>query len=92
MVLTPKKRVTFVCDAPRAKKVAVAGSFNEWSVSKHMMEKRKKDGCYACSISLRPNRYEYKFVLDGAEWIKDPKAKESCPDGQGGMNSVLFVK
>ncbi|HLC75913.1 MAG TPA: isoamylase early set domain-containing protein [Candidatus Peribacterales bacterium] len=92
MVLTPKKRCTFVCDAPHAKTAAIAGSFNDWSTGKHMMERRKKDGCFACGISLKPGRYEYKFVLDGTEWITDPKAKECCPDGKGGMNCVLNVK
>lgn len=92
MALTTKKRVTFVCDAPTAKKASVAGSFNDWSTSKHAMEKRKTDGCFACSVSLRPGHYEYKFVLNGTQWITDPKAKEYCPDGQGGMNGVLQVK
>ena len=91
MVLTTKKRVTFVCNAPNAKKAAVAGSFNNWSASKHAMEKRKTDGCFACSISLKPGRYEYKFVLNGGDWITDPKAKEQCPDGKGGVNCVLHV-
>jgi len=55
------------------------------------MEKRKSDGCFSCAVSLKPGRYEYKFIVNGSEWVTDPKAKECCPDGQGGMNCVLHL-
>jgi hypothetical protein len=32
--------------------------------------------------------YQYKFVVDGAEWIPDPDNPETVDDGFGGVNSV----
>jgi 1,4-alpha-glucan branching enzyme len=88
---TGTKKVVFVCSIPHAKKASVAGDFNTWSKSKNAMKKRKSDGAFVCAIALKPGRYEYRFVVNGSDWVSDPKAKECCANDQGGMNCVVNV-
>lgn len=80
---------TFRLVPPRVvRTVYLAGSFNGWDKGATPMV---KDGdAYTVSIKLKPGRYEYKFVLDGEDWITDPKGT-SVSDGNGHMNSVLSL-
>ena len=32
--------------------------------------------------------YQYKFIVNGSQWIPDPDDPNTVPDGLGGMNSV----
>ncbi len=54
---------------PQAKKVALAGSFNNWNPDELIMEKTT-DG-WEFPYVLGAGNYEYKFVVDG-KWITDP--------------------
>lgn len=70
--------------------VAVAGSFNSWNSSSHQL--KSEDGkIWSMPLSIAPGRYTYKFVINGSEWILDPKNKRSENDGNGNINSVLVV-
>ncbi len=40
---------------------------------------------------LAPGRHSYKFVLNGEQWIIDPKAWKNEGDGNGNTNSILLV-
>ena len=84
------KPVEFVLDMPQARSVAVAGSFNTWDVDKTPLRKDQNGG-WKATVWLPPGRYEYRFVVDGTEWLTDPKAKESVDNGMGSANSVLVV-
>jgi hypothetical protein len=75
---------------PRAKSVSVVGSFNGWSPSSTRMS-RTEDGSWLAKIRLRPGRFEYKFAVDGSEWVPDPNNPDAVADGFGGRNSVLVV-
>ena len=46
--------------APQARKVSVAGSFNNWNTKKDMA-KKDTGGNWTAKLSLKPGRYEYKF-------------------------------
>jgi len=70
--------------------VALAGTFNDWNANKHPMQDEDGDGIWEITILLTPDRYLYKFVVDG-NWITDPNATETEPDGQGGLNGILTV-
>ncbi|MCM8775672.1 MAG: isoamylase early set domain-containing protein [Candidatus Omnitrophica bacterium] len=82
--------VTFEYQAPKAKSVYVAGSFNKWSTIANSLT-RDAQGVWKTSIRLRPGRYEYRFYVDG-KWTDDPKAKERTPNGFGSQNAVLNVR
>lgn len=87
----PPHRETIVYTPYRAvESVTLVGSFNNWDKDYDPMYPTR-DGAYEFVISLNPGVYHYKFVLDGREWIPDPRCPERAPDGLGGDNSVLRV-
>jgi 1,4-alpha-glucan branching enzyme len=56
--------VTFYCDAPSARRVAVIGDFSQWSPNAHPMT-RMPDGQWMIRVDLPHGRYRYLFVVDG---------------------------
>ncbi len=95
---TETKSVEFMCFAPGAKAVFLAGSFNGWSPTDEPMARNKHDE-WRTTLALRPGRYEYNFVVDG-RWVCDPNCREQpghqCPvcvrDADGSMNRVMTVE
>ena len=47
---------------------------------------------WSVTIKLSPGTYQYKFVVDGTTWIKDPYAPSEAPDGFGGRNGQFDVQ
>lgn len=80
--------VRFTLVAQGARKVAVAGDFNDWNPSGIQLVNQDGNGTFAGTIRLPPGSHEYMFVVDG-EWITDPAASELRPDGFGRTNAVL---
>jgi 1,4-alpha-glucan branching enzyme len=74
--------------AGSAKKVAVAGSFNEWQP---LALKKQKDGSFAATVAIPAGHYEYKFVVDG-QWIVDPDNNAWALNPYGTLNSVLLAE
>ncbi len=72
--------------------VHLAGSFNEWSRDAWPMSFSAERRRWELSRQLVPGSYQYKFVIDGADWIADPANADGAPDGFGGRNSVLTVR
>jgi len=79
----------FTYTNPVAKGVFVAGEFNHWNTTASPMSKSEQ-GVWTVSIPLKPGKYEYKFVVDGA-WKTDPLSADGPDDGHGGKNSVKVV-
>jgi 1,4-alpha-glucan branching enzyme len=76
--------------APQARKVHVAGSFNNWDAS--VLSARKDvQGNWVVKVGLKPGRYEYKFVVDGT-WLNDPRCTQYVQNSFGSQNSVITVK
>lgn len=73
---------------PNARKVFLAGSFNNWNDKSFAMLKGKK-GWYL-PIYLSEGIHAYKFIVDG-EWMTDPKNPDVRDDGQGNQNSFIGV-
>ncbi len=90
MVIRDRKWVTFVYrpNSP-CRKVFLVGSFNRWSPETDRMQ-RQKDGTFRRRLHLRPGRYEYKFLADGA-WLEDPDADGFVSNEYGTKNCVLAV-
>ncbi len=85
-----KKRVTFSIQAEPGRKVAVAGSFNEWDPEAHVLKDKTGSGAYTATVLLAPGTYEYKFVIDGT-WCVDPACAEWVQNDCGTLNSLLRV-
>ena len=83
--------VQFVLEAPGATSVAVSGDFNEWDRTLHRLEDVDGDGVWAGRIAIRPGIHEYMFVIDGEEWVTDPRAERYSDDGFGNRNALLAV-
>ncbi len=63
--------VEFLHSDPYAGSVAVAGDFNGWSTDADPLE-MDENGVWRVVLDLEPGRYEYKFVINGSQWIADP--------------------
>lgn len=86
----------FTCHAPEARAVFLAGSFNDWSTDSTPMAK-EAEGNWGVAVDLKPGRYEYKFIVDGA-WCCGPghdsdghECRECVPNPFGTKNLVIEV-
>lgn len=72
--------------------VHLAGTFNDWSTSRHPME-RQSDGTYRIMLPLAEGLYHYKFVVNGTIWLTDHRADPTlgADDGHGGRNAGVYV-
>ncbi|MDD3806838.1 MAG: alpha-amylase family glycosyl hydrolase [Candidatus Marinimicrobia bacterium] len=83
---------TFQFSPPDTPKViSVFGSFNNWNRYEIFMEDEDNDEIYTATTFFDPGRYEYKFFVDGIEYL-DPANPDSIPNGLGGFNSILSVE
>ena len=71
------------------KSVTVAGTFNDWNKDRHPMNGPDKEGYFHLTIPMKPGQQEYKFVVDGEQWVHDTEN----PDRKGPFNnSVVRVR
>jgi hypothetical protein len=77
--------------------VAVAGSFNDWSLSNAQMV--RTDGAWRYVLhGVKPSDVlQYKFVVKPVfgstrAWVLDPDAPDTASDGKGGINGQVVVK
>lgn len=67
--------------------VNVAGSFNGWDATAFAMTKGEDD-VWSVTVDLTPGVYEYKFVVNGGDWINDP-ANDAIV-GDDGNNQLIL--
>jgi 1,4-alpha-glucan branching enzyme len=84
------KSMEFKLYAPQARRVSIAGSFNNWN-TRTLSAKRDSQGNWAVKTSLKPGRYEYKFFVDGS-WLNDPRCSSCVANAFGSQNCVVEVK
>jgi AMP-activated protein kinase-like protein len=78
----------FRLDAPRARKVELAGGFTGWKPTLSMT--RAEPGIWTVVVPLPPGVHDYAFIVDGERWVPDPMAP-AVADGFGGLNSRVAV-
>jgi len=83
------KPVNFVCIAPDADEVTLAGDFNDWNPASHPM-KRQPDGAWVIQVQLNHGHHHYRFIIDGKSML-DPKAQGVSRDHQGQKVSLIAV-
>ena len=88
--------VIFICRAPNAETVFLAGTFNDWDPGKCPMT-RRGDGTWRVELPPLPaGRYEYKFIVDG-NWCCEPGCEDTAqgpdcvPNPFGTMNRVIEI-
>lgn len=84
------REVEFICEAPVAQEVYLAGDFNNWSFNAQPLC-RDEGGVWRAKVRLAPGRHEYRFIVDG-DWQNDPHACEVVPNEFGSCNCVVEVK
>jgi len=72
-----------------ARKVCLAGTFNNWRPENAEMVSQGA-GKWAKDLALAPGSYEYRLVVDG-QWLHDPQATRQVPNPYGGENSIKVV-
>jgi 1,4-alpha-glucan branching enzyme len=88
-----KRRITFKFDAPDAKSVHLAGTFNGWNTSSHPLSQvktSKGNGIWKVNVYLEPGVYEYRFIVDGV-WPEGPGSVEGREKESGSVNCVIWV-
>ncbi len=88
--LCAAKSTEFKLFAPQARRVSLAGSFNNWDAKKLTARKDAK-GNWAVKTNLKPGSYEYKFVVDGS-WVNDPGCNRCVSNNLGSQNCVIEIK
>jgi 1,4-alpha-glucan branching enzyme len=88
--ITDGKATEFILYAPQAKKVSLAGSFNNWD-TKRFSAKKDTKGNWLVKLNLKPGRHEYKFFVDG-NWWNDPQCTSNIQNSFGTSNSIIEVK
>ena len=101
-----EKFVIFELYAPSARYVTLAGDFNAWGGTANGVydpnidrmyddgthgDRVKGDGIWTIIKPLSPGVYQYKYVIDGVNWILDPSNPEKIQNGPY-INSILRVK
>lgn len=82
---------TFVYESSQnVTSVNVAGTFNNWNKDADPMV-RESGARWTLKKTLPAGVYQYKFVLNGSDWIVDPKAEKNVDDGEGHVNSVITL-
>lgn len=84
------KPTEFKFYAPQAKRVNLAGSFNNWD-TRALTAKKDSRGNWMVKLNLKPGKYEYKFFVDGS-WLNDPHCTVRVPNTLGSQNCIIEVK
>jgi len=74
---------------PYAKKVVVSGTFNRWDTNGFVMQ--KTDDGWAVTLQLRPDVYQYRFIVDGM-WLEDPENPSKIKNEFHSYNSLIDVQ
>jgi 1,4-alpha-glucan branching enzyme len=74
-----------------ALKVNLAGDFNNWNETSDEMNSLK-DGSFSLSVDLESGReYQFRYILDGTNWINDEAADAYKPSGFGDAENSVVV-
>jgi glycosidase len=85
------REVSFSFLAPEgAATVAVVGQFNNWDRAAHPLRRTRGDK-WEGTAHVAPGVYQYLFVIDGKQWVRDPSAP-TASDANGNTNSLLVVQ
>jgi 1,4-alpha-glucan branching enzyme len=83
-------KVKFIMQADEADSISILGLNDDWKKAVKM--KKKKDGSFSVSLNLpKESRHQYKFLVNGKDWLNDPEADAEIPNIFGGTNSLLIL-
>ena len=86
---THEVRFLFVADS--ARRVSVAGDFNDWNPTATPLRRAGNGNVWSVVVRVRPGRHLYAFVVNDSMWVSDATAPRAPETEFGGESSVLFV-
>ncbi len=92
MVLDDLVPVRFIMSSPKTlQSASLAGAFNHWNTNATPMKGSGDGRTWEVTVPMPPGEQQYKFVLNGNEWITDPRSTKDIKDRDGNTNSVKYV-
>jgi chromosome partitioning protein len=82
--------VIFAARFNEARKVLIAGDFNNWSAMSTPMQTNGQPGSWRTSLPLPRGRYRYRLVVDG-KWMTDPNNQYTEINEFGEWNNIIEV-
>ncbi|MEI6949005.1 isoamylase early set domain-containing protein [Paraflavisolibacter sp. H34] len=83
-------KVKFTYNGGDAQTVEVFGLNGDWQTPIEL--KKKKDGTFSTEVSLpKGSQHEFKYRVNGNDWINEPEADSQGPDTFGGHNSIITL-
>jgi 1,4-alpha-glucan branching enzyme len=87
----PETEVVFEFAREDVSSVKLAGDFNDWVPTPMKLD--KKSGVFKLKMRLPTDaEFEFKYLLNDAEWENDYQADAYVANDQGTENSVLSTK
>ena len=85
-------KVTFYTPASiEAESIFLVGDFNDWGEEANPMEKLK-DGRFKLTLELEQGKeFQFRYLVNGAEWHNDWEADKYVPNPYSGDNSVVIT-
>jgi hypothetical protein len=83
--------VRLMFDAPAARRVAVAGDFNEWGERATPLVRDESTRQWSVTLALHTGDHRYAFVVDDTRWVPDPRVRRSVRAADGRVYSILTV-
>ena len=89
----PVCKVTFYTpEQIQAEEVYLVGDFNQWTENATPMDKMK-DGRFKVTVELdKDAEYQFRYLVNGAEWHNDWDADKYVPNPFSGDNSVVITQ
>ncbi|MDB4905275.1 MAG: glycoside hydrolase family 13 domain protein [Gemmatimonadetes bacterium] len=81
----------FVLARPGAASVALVGDFNAWDKAATPLAQEPGSGVWSVALPLVPGRHVYAFLVNGAEWVVDPRAPKANDPDFGVAGSAVVV-
>ena len=83
-------KVKFSIAAENADSVEILGLNGDWNTP--VVMKKRKDGVFTVEVNLpKDSKHEFKYLVNGSEWVNDPEADTEAPNSFGTSNSVLAL-
>lgn len=83
-----KVQVTFALSRdPAAENACVCGDWDDWQPN-HTMRQENGDWKYTLTLE-RGKEYQFRYLVNGEQWVNDPDADKYVPNAFGSENSVV---
>ena len=82
--------VLFVQPMSMGTTIAIAGTFNNWSPTTHILKPNADLGVFELCLPLSKGRHMYRLVVDGV-WVADPYNDVAEPNGFGEVNCIVQI-